>query len=112
MSALMLERLSLGGCGGIPPADFLFRCHDDRARMKAHLDQIAEDERRHLMGTYRRLPLELVRGERWNVFDSEGREYLDFVAGIAVNVLGHAHPKVAEALHRQALTLVHTSNLY
>jgi predicted acetylornithine/succinylornithine family transaminase len=67
---------------------------------------------RYLMQTGRRLPLTLVRGEGCLVYDDSGREYLDLVAGIAVNLLGHAHPEVAAAVARQAATLIHTSNLY
>jgi acetylornithine/succinyldiaminopimelate/putrescine aminotransferase len=64
------------------------------------------------MQTGRRLPVTFVRGQGCLVFDESGREYLDLVAGIAVNLLGHAHPAVASALARQAQTLIHTSNLY
>ena len=64
------------------------------------------------MQTGRRLPVTFVRGEGCLLYDEEGKEYLDLVAGIAVNVLGHAHPDIARALTGQARTLVHTSNLY
>ena len=64
------------------------------------------------MPTYAPPPLTLVRGSGTTVWDSEGRAYDDLVAGIAVCVLGHAHPKVAEAVARQLLTLGHVSNLY
>jgi acetylornithine/N-succinyldiaminopimelate aminotransferase len=66
----------------------------------------------YLMQTGRRLPVTFVRGEGCLIYDEEGKEYLDLVAGIAVNVLGHAHPDIARALTGQARTLVHTSNLY
>jgi acetylornithine/N-succinyldiaminopimelate aminotransferase len=65
-----------------------------------------------LMTTYRRQPVTFVRGEGMFLYDAEGKEYLDFVAGVAVVALGHAHPAVAEAIADQAKTLVHTSNLY
>jgi predicted acetylornithine/succinylornithine family transaminase len=65
-----------------------------------------------LMKTYGRYDLALARGEGARVWDPEGKEYLDFVSGLAVVSLGHAHPGVAEAVARQARTLVHTSNLY
>ena len=65
-----------------------------------------------LMQTGRRLPVTFVRGRGCLVYDESGREYLDMVAGIAVNLLGHAHPDVAAAVARQAQTLIHTSNLY
>jgi acetylornithine/N-succinyldiaminopimelate aminotransferase len=67
---------------------------------------------RYLMQTGRRLPVTFVRGRGCLVYDEAGREYLDMVAGIAVNLLGHAHPDVVEALSRQAARLIHTSNLY
>ena len=67
---------------------------------------------RYLMQTGRRLPVTLVRGQGCLVYDDTGREYLDLVAGIAVNLLGHAHPAVVAALARQAGELIHTSNLY
>src|SRR5487761_771626 len=66
----------------------------------------------YLMHTGRRLPVTFVRGEGCLLYDEEGKEYLDLVAGIAVNVLGHAHPDIARALTGQARTLIHTSNLY
>ena len=67
---------------------------------------------RFLMNTYPRLPLLLTRGEGCRVFDAEGRPYLDFVAGIAVNNLGHCHPDVVSAIQTQAARLMHVSNLY
>jgi acetylornithine/N-succinyldiaminopimelate aminotransferase len=62
--------------------------------------------------TYARQDVVLVRGSRASVWDSDGKEYLDFVAGIAVNNVGHCHPAVVEAVKRQAERLIHTSNLY
>ena len=67
---------------------------------------------RYLMQTGRRLPVTFVRGKGCLLYDDAGREYLDLVAGIAVNLLGHAHPDVVEALRRQSQQLIHTSNLY
>ena len=64
------------------------------------------------MQTGRRLPVTFVRGRGCLVYDDAGNEYLDLVAGIAVNLLGHAHPEVAAALTAQAKALIHTSNLY
>ena len=66
----------------------------------------------YLMNTYARLPLSIVRGKGSKVYDSEGREYLDCVAGIAVNILGHGHPELVTAIERQVRQLIHTSNLY
>jgi predicted acetylornithine/succinylornithine family transaminase len=73
---------------------------------------LIDDEKKVLFQNYGRQPIVLVRGEGTRVWDDEGRSYLDFVGGLAVNVLGHAHPVVAEALASQAKTLIHTSNLY
>ena len=65
-----------------------------------------------VMSTYGRQPLVLVKGEGCRVWDDSGREYLDFVAGLAVCNLGHAHPEVAKAAAAQLTQLVHTSNIY
>ncbi|TAN33232.1 acetylornithine transaminase [bacterium] len=64
------------------------------------------------MSTGRRLPVTFVRGQGCLLYDDGGREYLDLVAGIAVNLLGHAHPDVVAAVTAQSRTLIHTSNLY
>lgn len=74
--------------------------------------RVRELTARHVMNTYRRLPLVLVRGEGSWVWDDEGRRYLDFVSGLAVTGVGHAHPAVVEAIARQAKVLGHVSNLY
>lgn len=65
-----------------------------------------------LMPTYARLPVTFARGEGAVLFDTEGKQYLDAVAGVAVCSLGHAHPEVADAICEQAHRLMHTSNLY
>ncbi len=66
----------------------------------------------HVMNTYARLPLALSHGRGCRVWDTEGREYLDALAGIAVNTLGHAHPKLVPALQDQVAKLMHCSNYY
>ncbi|HWN30485.1 MAG TPA: aspartate aminotransferase family protein [Burkholderiales bacterium] len=66
----------------------------------------------HLMNTYARLPVSFVRGEGVWLWDGQGKRYLDAVAGLAVNTLGHAHPRLIKALSEQVGTLIHTSNLY
>jgi acetylornithine aminotransferase len=66
----------------------------------------------YVMRTYARFPLALERGEGCRVWDTEGREYLDFVAGIATCTLGHAHPALTEIVSQQIQTLHHVSNLY
>jgi len=67
---------------------------------------------RYLFGNYRRFPIVLTRGQGARVWDSDGREYLDFLAGIAVCSLGHSHPRVVAAIREQAEILTHVSNLY
>ncbi|HUW28778.1 MAG TPA: aspartate aminotransferase family protein [Sulfuriferula sp.] len=66
----------------------------------------------YLMNTYARQPVAFVRGEGVWLWDEAGNKYLDALAGVAVNGLGHAHPKLAAALCEQARTLIHTSNIY
>jgi len=75
-------------------------------------EELIQGAKQYLMDTYARYPLALVRGQGMKVYDVEGREYLDCLAGIAVNVLGHGHPKVTLALQQQAHLLIHTSNLF
>jgi acetylornithine/N-succinyldiaminopimelate aminotransferase len=67
---------------------------------------------KHLMTFTKRYPVALVRGEGSRVWDSNGKEYLDFTGGIAVTALGHSHPKVVGTLREQAATLVHVSNYF
>lgn len=69
-------------------------------------------EQRYLMQTYRRAPVEFVRGEGTVLWDAEGREYLDFLAGISVCSVGHCNPTVVAAVREQVGTLMHTSNLF
>jgi acetylornithine/N-succinyldiaminopimelate aminotransferase len=66
----------------------------------------------HLMNTYNRQPVAFVRGEGAYLWDEGGKRYLDAVAGVAVNGLGHAHPKLVKAISEQAASLIHSSNLY
>ena len=67
---------------------------------------------KYMFQTYARFPLTLVKGKGCRVWDDTGKEYIDFVAGIAVCALGHSAPVVTQALREQAETLVHVSNLY
>ncbi|MDH4301063.1 MAG: acetylornithine transaminase [Nitrospira sp.] len=75
-------------------------------------EELKDDAAKYLMQTYSQQPISIVRGRGAKVYDLEGREYLDFVGGIAVNVLGHGHPDLVQAIQRQAAQLIHTSNLY
>lgn len=80
--------------------------------MTMTLDDIRERESRHVLQTYKRQPVAFVRGRGSRLYDVDGREYLDFVSGIGVTSLGHAHPGLTAAIADQAATLLHTSNLY
>ena len=75
-------------------------------------EELKEAAAKYLMQTYTRQPISIVRGRGARVYDLEGREYIDFVGGIAVNVLGHGHPDLVHAIQRQAAQLIHVSNLY
>jgi acetylornithine/N-succinyldiaminopimelate aminotransferase len=75
-------------------------------------EELIAQSDQNIIGTYRRQPVVLVKGSGARVWDSDGKEYLDFVAGIAVCSLGHSNPKVVEALRHQAGVLTHVSNLY
>ena len=74
--------------------------------------EIMDMDSEYVMHTYGRQPLVLVKGKGSEVWDAEGKKYIDCVAGIAVNNVGHANPKVVEAICNQAKKLIHTSNLY
>src|SRR5690349_6472430 len=73
---------------------------------------IVDLERDYLLQNYARYPLVLARGKGCYVYDVDGRRYLDFISGIGVNALGHAHPRITKVLREQAGLLIHTSNLY
>src|SRR5579863_2114358 len=74
--------------------------------------QIRGAEARYLMNTYRRPPVVFTRGRGCRLYDSAGREYLDFLGGIAVNALGHAHPRLVRVIRREAGRAIHVSNLF
>ncbi len=78
----------------------------------SNLDFQVEDFNANVMATYGRFPIALVKGQGCRVWDSNGKDYLDLVAGIATCTLGHAHPVMVEAVNRQIQTLHHVSNLY
>jgi acetylornithine/N-succinyldiaminopimelate aminotransferase len=75
-------------------------------------EQIAELERRYLLGTYSRYPVAFTRGKGVFLYDIEDKRYLDFVSGLGVNALGHAHPRIVKTIREQAAKLIHISNLY
>src|SRR6202162_5993190 len=78
----------------------------------ARLDQIADLENRFLLPTYNRYPVAFERGKGVFLYDFEGKRYLDFVAGLGVSALGHAHPRIVKTIREQAAKLIHISNLY
>jgi acetylornithine/N-succinyldiaminopimelate aminotransferase len=69
-------------------------------------------ERQYLLQNYARYPLVLARGKGSHVYDLDGKRYLDFITGIGVNALGHAHPRIMKVIRQQAGLMVHSSNLY
>jgi predicted acetylornithine/succinylornithine family transaminase len=75
-------------------------------------EQIADLEKRYLLGTYSRYPVVLTRGKGVFLYDIDDRRYLDFVSGLGVNALGHAHPRIVKTIREQAGRLIHVSNLY
>ena len=78
----------------------------------SRFEEIVELERRYLLPTYARYPLAIVRGKGVFAYDLEGRRYLDFVGGLGVNALGHAHPRIVKVIREQAARALHVSNLY
>jgi predicted acetylornithine/succinylornithine family transaminase len=74
--------------------------------------KLIEESNKYLMSTYSRLPIVMRKGRGMKVWSSDGKEYTDFLGGIAVNCLGHCHPKVVIALQKQAQRLLHVSNIY
>ena len=78
----------------------------------SRLEQIVDLEKRFLLPTYNRYPVAFERGKGVFLYDFEGKKYLDFVAGLGVNALGHAHPRIVKAVREQAARVIHISNLY
>ena len=74
--------------------------------------QIADLERQYLLHTYNRYPVVLTRGKGVFLWDIDDKKYLDFVSGLGVNALGHAHPRIVKAIREQAAKIIHVSNLY
>jgi len=78
----------------------------------ASLENVVDLESRYLLQNYARHPIVLVRGDGPYMWDSDGKRYLDFIAGIGVNALGQNHPRIVRAIQEQAALLIHTSNLF
>src|SRR5271167_4690676 len=79
---------------------------------KQKQDEVIQRERQFLLQTYSRYPLVIARGKGVFLFDLDGKRYLDFVAGLGVNALGHAHPRIVKAIREQCARAIHLSNLY
>jgi acetylornithine/N-succinyldiaminopimelate aminotransferase len=77
-----------------------------------NLQSLIEREQTYLLQTYNRYPVAFERGKGVFLFDLEGKKYLDFVSGLGVNALGHAHPRIVKTIREQAARLIHVSNLY
>jgi acetylornithine/N-succinyldiaminopimelate aminotransferase len=75
-------------------------------------EEIVALEQKYLLNTYARYPLAIARGKGVYVYDVEGRRHLDLLAGLGVNALGHAHPRIVKAIREQAARVIHLSNLY
>ncbi|MFW5663333.1 MAG: aspartate aminotransferase family protein, partial [Bacteroidota bacterium] len=73
---------------------------------------LIDQERKYILRTYKRLPIVIDKAEGCRIWDTDGREYLDFLSGIAVNALGHGHPLILEALATQAGKYMHVSNYF
>jgi len=83
-----------------------------RVRYISAMDKkLLDESKKYLMSTYNSAPIVLRKGRGMKVWSTDGKEYLDFVGGIAVNCLGHCHPRVVIALQKQAQRLIHVSNL-
>jgi predicted acetylornithine/succinylornithine family transaminase len=78
----------------------------------ATTEEIIHLERQFLLQTYNRYPLAIARGKGPYLFDLDGNRYLDFVSGLGVNALGHAHPRIVKIIREQAARVIHVSNLY
>ncbi len=85
---------------------------NETATQGASLAELQELERRYAIATYARNPVQFLRGAGARLWDEEGNEYLDFLAGISVLNVGHCHPRVVEAVREQAARLTHATNLY
>src|SRR5580704_16789187 len=75
-------------------------------------EEVIQREKQFLLQTYNRYPLVIERCKGVFLFDLDGKKYLDFVAGLGVNALGHAHPRIVKTIHEQSARAIHLSNLY
>jgi len=96
----------------IAPQPGQFAKHARTKTASAKVDARVQEAEKYLLPTYKRQPFLLERGRGCYVFDADGKKYLDFLGGIAVNALGHAHPRIARVIRREAGRAIHFSNLY
>src|SRR3984893_15657436 len=89
-----------------------FSRHGRMKTLAAKGDSRVEEAEKFLLPTYKRQAFVLERGKGCYVYDAAGKKYLDFLGGIAVNALGHAHPRIVKAIRREAARAIHFSNLY
>ncbi|HEY2353143.1 MAG TPA: acetylornithine/succinylornithine family transaminase [Candidatus Acidoferrum sp.] len=89
-----------------------FTSHGRMKTVAASGDARVQDAEKFLLPTYKRQPFLLERGKGCYVYDADGKKYLDFLGGIAVNALGHAHPRIVKVIRREAARAIHFSNLY
>ncbi|WP_154857283.1 aspartate aminotransferase family protein [Cyclobacterium xiamenense] len=80
--------------------------------MQISNEYLYEEDKKYYLPTFKRFPLALIKGKGSRVWDADGKEYIDMLAGIAVNNLGHCHPKVVQAIQEQAAELIHISNFF
>jgi acetylornithine/N-succinyldiaminopimelate aminotransferase len=89
-----------------------FSKHGRMKTLAAQVDPRVQEAEKFLLPTYKRQPFVLERGRGCYVYDADGKKYLDFLGGIAVNALGHAHPRIVKTIRREAARAIHFSNLY
>jgi acetylornithine/N-succinyldiaminopimelate aminotransferase len=89
-----------------------FSKHGRTKTRATQVDSRVQEAEKFLLPTYKRQPFLLERGQGCYVYDSDGKKYLDFLGGIAVNALGHAHPRIVKVIRREAARAIHFSNLY
>jgi acetylornithine/N-succinyldiaminopimelate aminotransferase len=93
-------------------ANFAARTAKKRSPSASNANSILRDANQFLMPTYKRQPIVFTHGRGCCVYDSRGKKYLDFLGGIAVNALGHAHPRIVKVIRREAARAIHVSNLF
>jgi acetylornithine/N-succinyldiaminopimelate aminotransferase len=89
-----------------------FSKHGRMKTLAAQVDPRVQEAEKFLLPTYKRQPFVLERGRGCYVYDADGKKYLDFLGGIAVNALGHAHPRIVKTIRRESARAIHFSNLY